>query len=242
MDKSTVLAAMILDGLGGADNIVDVTNCATRLRVNVKDAAPVKDDSYFKEIGSHGISKNGKSMQVIVGMNVARVRDRFESIMENPAAYELNSEHEIKAAANGKVIPVSDVPDEVFASKALGDGVAVIVTDGKVYAPASGTISMVAETLHAYGITTEDGLELLVHVGVNTVELKGNGFVPKVKEGEKVQVGQLLCEVDMDLINQKGYPMHTPILMTNGDACQDVELLPANDAKAGKTTVIRYKK
>lgn len=242
MDKSTVLAAMILDGLGGADNIVDVTNCATRLRVNVKDAAPVKDDSYFKEIGSHGISKNGKSMQVIVGMNVARVRDRFESIMETPAAYELNSEHEIKAAANGKVIPVSDVPDEVFASKALGDGVAVIVTDGKVYAPASGTISMVAETLHAYGITTEDGLELLVHVGVNTVELKGNGFVPKVKEGEKVQVGQLLCEVDMDLINQKGYPMHTPILMTNGDACQDVELLPANDAKAGKTTVIRYKK
>lgn len=234
MDKKTMLAALILEGLGGADNIVDVTNCATRLRVNVKDEKVVKDDAYFKGVGSHGISKNGKAMQVIVGMSVASVREKFENIMANPSAYALDTgaeqeqaadsgaqnatpadasdapQHEIKAVANGEAIPVSDVPDEVFASKALGDGVAVIVTDGKVYAPADGEISMVADTLHAYGISTEDGLELLVHIGINTVELNGEGFTPKVKEGDKVRAGQLLCEVDMAFMKEKGYPMHTP--------------------------------
>ena len=267
MDKKTMLAAMILDGLGGADNIVDVTNCATRLRVNVKDEKAVKDDAYFKSVGSHGISKNGRAMQVIVGMSVASVREKFETIMENPSAYALddgappesgkspdagsknsdmgNSDlplHKIKAVANGEAIPVSDVPDEVFASKALGDGVAVIVTDGRVYAPADGEISMVAETLHAYGISTDDGLELLVHIGINTVELNGEGFTPKVKEGDRVSAGQLICEVDMAFMKEKNYPMHTPILMTNGDECSDVTLLPDKNAKAGQTTVITYKK
>ncbi len=265
MDKKTMLAALILEGLGGADNIVDVTNCATRLRVNVKDAAPVKEDAYFKGIGTHGISKNGKAMQVIVGMNVPSVREKFENILANPSAYvpdlgdaadqqktkpaaEKTADtanlpvHKIKAVANGKAMPVSEVPDEVFASKALGDGVAVIVTDGKVYEPADGTISMIAETLHAYGISTPDGLELLVHIGINTVELNGEGFSPKVREGDQAKAGQLLCEIDMKLMKEKGYPTHTPILMTNGDECADVKLLPGENVKAGETTVITYKK
>ncbi|MDE7242983.1 MAG: alpha-glucoside-specific PTS transporter subunit IIBC [Oscillospiraceae bacterium] len=265
MDKKTMLAALILAGLGGADNIVDVTNCATRLRLNVKDASLVKDDSYFKGIGTHGISKNGKAMQVIVGMTVASVREKFEMILANPSAYavDIGEEaaqdtakpaagkavnaaslpvHEIKAVANGKAIPVSEVPDEVFASKTLGDGVAVIVTDGKVYSPVDGEITMVAETLHAYGISTADGLELCVHIGINTVELNGRGFTPKVKEGDHVKAGQLLCEVDMALMKEKGYPTHTPILMTNGDECAEVRLLPAENVKAGQTTVITYKK
>ncbi|HAP20904.1 MAG TPA: PTS alpha-glucoside transporter subunit IIBC [Lachnospiraceae bacterium] len=247
MDKKTMLAALIMEGLGGADNIVDVTNCATRLRLNVKDETVVKDDAYFKSIGSHGISKNGKSMQVIVGMSVPSVREKFENIMANPSAYALDTgdeavQHEIKAVANGEAMPVTDVPDEVFASKALGDGVAVIVTDGKVYSPADGEVSMIAETLHAYGISTDDGLELLVHIGINTVELEGKGFTPRVKEGDRVSAGQLLCEVDMKLMKEKGYQMHTPILMTNGDECEDVQLLSNKKAKAGQTTVITYKK
>ncbi len=262
MDEKTILAAMIMDGLGGADNIVDVTNCATRLRTNVKDETKVKDDAFFKSIGTHGISKNGKAMQVIVGLGVPHVRDRFELIMQNPSAYELvpagdatpaKAEtavktvsadapvHDIVSAANGQVIRVEDVPDDVFASKALGDGVAVILEDGKVYAPADGEISMVAETLHAYGITTPDGLELLVHIGVNTVELNGQGFQPQVKEGDKVKAGDLLCIVDMALMKSKGYPMHTPILLTNGDDCGEIQLLPAKKAQAGKTVVARYR-
>lgn len=265
MDKKTLLAALILDGLGGADNIVDVTNCATRLRVNVKEASMVKDDAYFKGIGAHGISKNGKAMQVIVGMSVPSVREKFENILANPSAYVLDMgdteekrdaegqaekeavdeslpKHELKAVANGEAMPVSDVPDEVFAGKALGDGVAVILTDGKVYSPADGVISLVADTLHAYGITTADGLELLVHIGINTVELNGEGFTTKVKAGENIKAGQLLCEVDMKLMQEKGYQMHTPILMTNGDECADVQLLPDKNVKAGETTVITYRK
>lgn len=272
MDKKTMLAAMIMEGLGGADNIVDVTNCATRLRINVKDETVVKDDAYFKGVGSHGISKNGKAMQVIVGMSVPSVREKFENIMANPSAYALdkgdsedapkqqapdaagNTEsgvdadqsamqrHEIKAAADGEVIPVSDVPDEVFAGGALGEGVAVIVTDGMVYAPVDGEIFTVADTLHAYGIATEDGLELLVHIGINTVELGGEGFTAKVKVGDKVRTGQLLCEVDMNLMKEKEIEMHTPILMTNADECREIKLLPDKTAKAGKTTVITYLK
>ncbi len=261
MDDKTILAAMILDGLGGADNIVDVTNCVTRLRTNVKDETKVRDDAYFKGIGAHGISKNGKAMQVIVGLGVPHVRDRFEMILQNPSAYELVSPaeepaqantavktvaadaplHDLVAVANGKAVKLEDVPDEVFASKALGDGVAVILEDGKVYAPADGTVSMVAETLHAFGITTPDGLELLVHIGVNTVELNGEGFKPQVKEGDTVRAGQLLCLVDMDLMKRKGYPMHTPILLTNGDDCGDVQLFPAKKAQAGKTVVVQYR-
>ncbi len=262
MDEKTILAAMIMDGLGGADNIVDVTNCATRLRTNVKDENKVKDDAFFKNIGTHGISKNGKSMQVIVGLGVPHVRDRFELIMQNPSAYELvsteNAEpakadtavktvsadaaiHEIVSAANGEVVRVENVPDDVFASKALGDGIAVILEDGKVYAPADGVISMVAETRHAYGVTTPDGLELLVHIGVNTVELNGQGFQPQVKEGDTVKAGDLICTVDMALMKSKGYPMHTPILLTNGDDCSDIELLPTKKAQAGKTVVARYR-
>ncbi|MGN1030729.1 MAG: glucose PTS transporter subunit IIA [Butyricicoccaceae bacterium] len=261
MDEKTVLAAMIMEGLGGADNIVDVTNCATRLRTNVKDETKVKDDAYFKSIGTHGISKNGKAMQVIVGLGVPHVRDRFELIMQNPSAYEMVPVGEqapaeaapkkaasadaplqpIVSAANGQVVKVEDVPDDVFASKALGDGVAVIVEDGSVYAPVDGEITMVAETLHAYGITTADGLDLLVHIGVNTVELKGEGFRPQVKVGDQVKAGQLLCLVDMDLMKRKGYPMHTPILLTNGDDCSEIQLYPAKRAQAGKTVVAQYR-
>ena len=278
MDKKTMLAAMIMEGLGGAENIVDVTNCATRLRINVKDETLVKDDAYFKGVGSHGISKNGKAMQVIVGMSVPSVREKFENIMANPSAYKMNTEddeetqnksndtqnkgeetkknaerniesgdfaleqHEIKAVANGEVIPVSEVPDEVFAEGALGEGVAVIVTDGKIYAPVDGEISMIADTLHAFGISTDDGLELLVHIGIDTVELEGKGFTAKVQAGDKVRAGQLICEVDMKVMKAKGCKMHTPILMTNADECRDIRLIPDKCAKAGKTTVITYRK
>ncbi|MDO5547878.1 MAG: PTS glucose transporter subunit IIA [Eubacteriales bacterium] len=182
--------------------------------------------------------------------------------MQNPSAYELVKPeesasapeaavgtavaadaplHRLVSAANGQVVKVEDVPDDAFASKALGDGVAVILEDGKVYAPADGEISLVAETLHAYGISTSDGLELLVHIGVDTVKLDGKGFTPKVKEGDKVKAGQLICEVDMDVMKQSGYSMHTPILLTNGDECGDVKLYPAKNAVAGKTVVVEYR-
>lgn len=262
MDEKTIKAAMILDGLGGADNIVDVTNCVTRLRLNVKDETLVRDDAFFKGIGTHGISKNGKAMQVIIGMSVPFIREKFEMILANPSAYEIVTtdesapaavekpekaartdapQHDLVAVANGTVVNMEDVPDEAFASKSLGDGVAVILEDGKVYAPADGEVSMVAETLHAFGLETADGLELLVHIGVNTVELQGQGFTPKVKVGDTVKAGQLLCEVDMDLLRSKKYPTHIPVILLNGEDCGEILRYPTKQARAGETVIVQYR-
>ena len=128
---------------------------------------------------------------------------------------EAAGEPRLYAPLTGECMPIDKVPDPVFADKILGDGVAVLPTDGTVVAPCDGEITNVAETLHAYGIQTPDGLELLIHVGLNTVELKGEGFKPLVKVGDKVKMGTPLCKVDLEFIKGKGYPLYTPLLITN---------------------------
>ena len=117
---------------------------------------------------------------------------------------------------NGKAVPLADVPDPVFSDKVLGDGCAVIPDDGKLYSPVNGEVSSVAETKHAYGFTSEDGLEVLVHFGLETVGLKGEGFTPHVSEGDKVKVGDLIAEIDIDLIKEKGLNTITPVLVSDG--------------------------
>lgn len=117
---------------------------------------------------------------------------------------------------NGKAVPLADVPDPVFSDKVLGDGCAVIPDDGKLYSPVNGEVSSVAETKHAYGFTSEDGLEILVHFGLETVGLKGEGFTPHVSVGDKVKVGDLIAEIDIDLIKEKGLNTITPVLVSDG--------------------------
>lgn len=117
---------------------------------------------------------------------------------------------------NGKAVPLADVPDPVFSNKVLGDGCAVIPDDGKLYSPVNGEVSSVAETKHAYGFTSEDGLEILVHFGLETVGLKGEGFTPHVSVGDKVKVGDLIAEIDIDLIKEKGLNTITPVLVSDG--------------------------
>ena len=121
------------------------------------------------------------------------------------------------APANGKVVPVDQVPDQVFSEKVLGDGIAIIPAEGKIYSPVNGEITTVAETLHAYGFATDDGLELLIHVGINTVELQGEGYEAFVEDGDRVKAGQKLIAFDRDLIASKGYPLITPVILTNAD-------------------------
>ncbi len=143
----------------------------------------------------------------------------------------------IAAPLNGKCVPLDQVPDPVFSDKVLGDGAAIIPVDGKVYSPVDGEISTVAETLHAYGFTADNGLELLVHVGLDTVALKGAGFVAHVKEGDKVKVGDLIAEVDLNLLASKGINPITPVLVVDG-ADELTMQASCGEVKAGKDTVL----
>ena len=143
----------------------------------------------------------------------------------------------ILAPLSGQAIPLEQVPDDVFSQKILGDGIAIIPTDGKIYAPVDGEIATVAETLHAYGFTSEDGLEILVHVGLDSVKLKGEGFTSHVQVGDKVKAGQLVAEVDLKFLISQGVPATTPVLICEG--AEDAQLnTVTGDVKAGKTKVI----
>ena len=144
------------------------------------------------------------------------------------------------APLSGQPVPLSEVPDEVFSQKVLGDGVAIIPDDGKLYSPVNGEISTVAETLHAYGFTSDDGLEILVHVGLDTVGLKGEGFKPCVKEGDRVKVGDLVAEIDLDYIKAQGLNTITPVIICDG--ADEKQLCPASGhVTAGQHAVITLK-
>ena len=143
----------------------------------------------------------------------------------------------ITAPVSGRIIPIEEVPDEVFSQKILGDGIAVIPEDGKIYSPVDGVVSSLTDTHHAYGFTSDDGLEVLVHFGLDTVSLGGEGFIPHVKEGDRVKKGDLVCEVDMDLIKSKGLKTITPVLICNLEEGQSLES-GKDSVKACKDTVL----
>lgn len=147
--------------------------------------------------------------------------------------------NKIVATQSGECIALEAVPDEVFADKLLGDGVAVIPTVDEVLSPVNGTVTQVFDTLHAYSVTSDDGLEILVHIGLNTVELKGKGFKPHVKQGDRVSAGDVLCVADIDFIKKSGYEIHTPIVITNADRVKNLELFRGM-VTAGETVVMEY--
>ena len=143
----------------------------------------------------------------------------------------------VMAPLNGKTVPLDQVPDPVFSEKVLGDGCAVIPVDGKIYSPVDGEISSIAETFHAYGFQSDDGLDVLVHFGLETVALKGEGFTPHVKVGDKVKVGDLVAEVDLDVMKKHGINLITPVLICDG--ADDKEMVVhEGETKAGKTAVL----
>jgi sugar PTS system EIIA component len=147
----------------------------------------------------------------------------------------------IVAQQNGKAVPITEVPDPVFSGKVLGDGVGIIPTSSEVLAPVSGTIAQVAHTFHALGIESDGGLEVLVHLGIDTVKLEGQGFTCYVKEGQHVNAGDKLMDMDLDFIKSKGFNTISPCIITNMDAAKDLKLF-TGDVTAGETTVMTYKK
>ena len=149
----------------------------------------------------------------------------------------MNNEKKVIAPLSGKVIALSEVPDEVFSQKVLGDGAAIIPEDGKIVSPVNGEVSTVSETLHAYGFTSDDGLEILVHVGIDSVALKGAGFTAHVKEGDKVKAGDLVAEVDLDVLKKNNIPTITPVLVCDG-ADELVMTAATGSVTAGKSVVL----
>ena len=245
------VSALIVEGLGGKANISDVDCCATRLRCTVKDAEQVKQDA-LKASGASGVICKGNGVQVVYGPKVAVIKAKLEDYLEKmpanaaapaaPAAAPATAPAAPAAAAkdtvlsacmNGTVVPLAEVKDEAFASGALGDGIAIEPTDGELVAPADGEISSTFDTHHAVGMTTADGAELLMHIGIDTVKLGGKHFTYLVNEGDKVKKGQPLIRFDLEAIRAEGYPTTTPLIVCNTDEYAAVTPQASGNVKKG---------
>ena len=238
------VSALIVEGLGGADNLSDVDCCATRLRCTVKDAALVRQD-VLKASGASGVICKGNGVQVVYGPKVAVIKAKLEDYLENapktpaataapaPATAPAAKDTVLSACLNGTVVPLAEVKDEAFASGALGDGIAIEPTDGELVAPADGEISSTFETHHAVGMTTADGAELLMHIGIDTVKLGGKHFTYLVNEGDKVKKGQPLIRFELEAIKAEGYPVTTPLIVCNTDDYAAVAAKASGTVKQG---------
>lgn len=258
--KGAEVSVLITAGLGGKSNIEDVDCCATRLRCTIKEPAKV-EEALLKQSGSRGVILKGKGIQVIYGPQVAVLKTNLEAFLQTAAADQVKpedftgisgktndentnteatvekkeekqiSEKVIKSPMNGTVIPLSEVPDAVFSSEMLGKGFGVEPSEGKAYAPVDGEVTTVFDTKHALGLMSKNGVELLIHIGMDTVKLNGRGFDVKVKAGDQVKAGDLLAEFDMDLIKSEGYPVTTAVVITNTDDCEAI-----GEVKTGAVT------
>ena len=236
------VSALIVEGLGGAANLADVDCCATRLRCTVNDAALVKQD-VLKASGASGVICKGNGVQVVYGPKVAVIKAKLEDYLESapkdpvvapsPAAAPAAKDTVLSACLNGTVVPLADVKDEAFASGVLGDGIAIEPCDGELVAPADGEISSTFETHHAVGMTTADGAELLMHIGIDTVKLGGKHFTYLVNEGDKVKKGQPLIRFELEAIKAEGYPVTTPVIVCNTDDYAAVAAKASGTVKQG---------
>lgn len=248
---SDPVSALILQGLGGKENLSDVDCCATRLRVTVHDESKVSDEA-LKQSGASGVIHKGKGIQVIYGPQVAVIRSKLEDFMDQPesdslGAFSVSTDQQppepksgqlkdsvLGAHMSGQMLLLCEVKDEAFASGAMGDGIAIEPSEGKLYAPADGVIETVFDTKHAVGLTTEDGTELLLHIGIDTVKLGGKYFESHVKENQAVKKGDLLISFDMNGIKKEGYPLTTPMIVCNTTDYKSVKPLASGRVKAGQ--------
>lgn len=244
------LSIAIVHGLGGKSNIESVDNCITRLRCVVVDSKKVKDD-VLKATGAAGVIKSGSGVQVIYGPKVSIIKSNLEEYLENSTvedAYvdgmatkveeepkkilDLDSSLEVLAPVNGTIHDLSKVNDEVFSQKLMGEGFAAQTEDGDIYSPVSGEVGMIFPTKHAIIVATDDGLEVLIHMGIDTVKLEGEGFELFCSVGDKVKAGDKLAHMDLEFIKSKGYETITPVIFTNLEAGKTIEVSEGKSVKA----------
>ena len=247
-------SATITQGLGGADNIKDVDCCATRLRVTVHDGGKVNQD-VLKTTGAAGVIQKGEGVQVVYGPQVNIIKAHLEEYLRSgaasaaaPAAQETAAAAEEKPAEHGRLLrtivigspfhgeaaSITASPDEAFAEKMMGDGATVVPCEGVVTAPCDAEISFVFDTQHALGLKLEEDIEVLIHVGINTVALEGKGFKALVKEGDQVKKGDRLLEFDLDYIRENADSTSSPVLFTTMEDNQELRLLKSGHVKPGE--------
>ncbi len=241
--ERVVFARKILEGLGGKANIVDVTNCATRLRVSVKDGKLVQNTGYFTSIGAHGLSVSGNAIQVIVGLSVPKVRDEFEQLLESEdsGSEQQRERYTVDAPLEGQAIPHEQIKDDAFASGAMGSGVGIIPSDQVIFAPDDGRVEALFPTNHAIGLTLDNGAEILIHIGVDTVQTEGKGFTAYVAQGDVVTKGQKLLSFDKEQLEREGYDVTTAVLVMNKDKYDKVAALDGV-VRAGEPVIELVKK
>ena len=211
---SSQKAVDVLAALGGAGNIVNLDACITRLRLSVKNPSEVNQDR-LKKLGAAGLMASGTNFQVIFGVESDFLKEEIKLLMTKGTSGFKSTVVFLSSPIKGEIIPLSSVPDATFADKILGDGFAVKPTEGVVYAPVTGKIAQLFRTNHAVGITTEDGLEILVHVGIDTVKMDGAGFKAFVQKGDSVKRGQKILEFDLELVASNAKSDITPVVITN---------------------------
>lgn len=254
------LARRYIGAIGGSDNLTAIDACITRLRLNVKDSAQV-NDSVAKRLGASGVIRlNKQSVQIIVGTRAELIASAMRTVLAGgsvPAASSSVAPADVKPQAvinttktaslvlvspiTGDVVALDQVPDEAFASKAVGEGVAIRPTDKMVVSPANGTIVKIFNTDHAFCLETETGAEIVVHIGIDTVKLNGQGFARLVDEGATVVAGQPILELDLAYLNANARSMISPVVVSNIDDYAGISVLAGSSVVAGQSQLFEIR-
>lgn len=252
-------SAFIVKGLGGKANISDLDCCATRLRITVHNADLVQD-SFLKDSGASGVIHKGKGVQVIYGPQVSVIKSNLDDFLDTADAenvdalladvhtaaegevHEKNNaadgeEFSLYAFMNGKAVPLEKTADEAFSTKVLGEGIAIEPSEGKLYAPCDGRVDMVFDTKHAINLVSDKGVEILLHIGIDTVKLGGKYFELHVSDGQKINKGDLLISFELEQIRKAGYKTTTPLVICNTDDYESVNVTASNRISVGNEII-----
>jgi glucose-specific phosphotransferase system IIA component len=224
---------LILQSLGGKDNIKNIEACITRLRLTLTNDR-LMDIAALKHLGAAGVIRlGGGNVQVVFGTYSELIREEIKKLMRKDIQQVL-----FNAPMQGQMIPLEEVPDQIFSGKLVGNGVAFMPEKGELVAPVAGKIIILYPSLHAIGIETDEGLEVLLHIGIDTAQLQGKWFTAFIKEGDRVEVGQLLVKFNLQKVKKNCKSLATPMLITNVDKVKSWSFAPYKAVKKGQASVM----
>ena len=232
--SDNTVSSLIVSGLGGKENISDIDCCATRLRITVKDASLV-NDSRLKQSGASGVIHKGNGVQVVYGPQVSVVKSNLEDYLEQSQKQEKACV--LYAHLSGDILPLEEVNDEAFSAKILGEGVAIIPREGVLYSPCEGRVEKVFDTKHALNIVSDDGCEILLHIGIDTVRLSGKHFNVHVKDGDRIHKGDKLVTFDIESIKKEGFDITTPMVVCNSEGYEKIVVAEKKNVSAGEEII-----